>query len=226
MIPWYDNIPLVSFVILGGRCRYCRRPISLRYPAVELLTALLFFYFIGKMGLNLAGVKFCVFSAIMVALTFCDFEKRLLPDEFTLGGLAVGLIFAWFVPVPSAGAPDSTAQIFLWLAGLNVNGRPLWFAEALFGAAALSGILWAAGAIYLKLRGREGLGFGDVKLVAALGAFLGFRLALGSMAWGGIAGSVVGLAYIKTTHQDAATFELPYGTFLSLAALVMAAVGT
>ena len=98
MIPWYDNIPLASYIALGGRCRYCRRPISVRYPAVELITGLLFFFFVFRLGPTAAAAKYCVLSAILVALAFCDLEKRLLPDEFTLGGLAVGIAFAVFVP--------------------------------------------------------------------------------------------------------------------------------
>lgn len=220
MIPWYDNIPLVSYIVLGGRCRYCRRPISIRYPAVELITGLLFFFFVFRLGLTAAAAKFCVFSAILVALAFCDLEKRLLPDEFTLGGFAVGLAFSLFVPVsPDA---DSIAGMILYLAGVKVSNRVESLAESLVAAAVLSGILWGAGLIYLKVRGREGLGFGDVKLVATIGAFLGFRLALASMAWGGVAGSLIGLAYIWIAHKDASTFELPYGTFLSAAALLTA----
>jgi leader peptidase (prepilin peptidase)/N-methyltransferase len=223
-IPWYDNIPLLSYVVLGGRCRYCRRPISLRYPAVELATGLFFFHFVRKLGVTAAGAKFCVFSAILVALACCDLEKRLLPDQFTLGGLAAGIGFSCFVPVASYTAPENTADMLFWLAGLNVNGRLLSLSEALLGAVLLAGVLWGAGEIYYRVRGREGLGFGDVKLVAMIGSFLGFRLALAAMAWGGLAGAVIGLAYIRATRQDAATFELPYGTFLSLATLVVTVV--
>jgi leader peptidase (prepilin peptidase) / N-methyltransferase len=221
MIPWYDNIPLVSYVVLGGRCRYCRRPVSLRYPTVELLTAVLFFYFVHKFGISIMAAKFCVFSSILVALAFTDFEKRLLPDEFTLGGTLLGIAFAALVPVASNTAPEDTAEMIFWLAGMQVSGRLHWICESVLAAAVLAFILWSAGAIYLKLRGREGLGFGDVKLVGMIGSFLGFRLAVGSLAWGGLAGAVISLIYIRATHKDAATFELPYGTFLSFAALVV-----
>lgn len=218
-ISWYDNIPVVSYLVLRGRCRYCRASISPRYPAVELVTGLLFFYFVRKLGITPAAAKLCVFSAILVALAFCDLEKRLLPDEFTLGGLAVGIGFAWFVPVDAG--PDNIADMLFWWLHLNVNGRLLSLSEALLAAFLLAGILWGAGEIYYRLRGREGLGFGDVKLVAMIGSFLGFVPALAAMAWGGLAGAVIGLAYIRATHQDPATFELPYGTFLSLATLVV-----
>lgn len=217
-IPWYDNIPVLSYLVLRGRCRYCGRHISIRYPAVELLMGLLFFYFVHKLGLTAAAVKFCIFSAMLVALAFTDLEKRLLPDEFTLGGLGVGLGFAWFVPVDA----DSVAAMFFFLARVNVSDHVQSLADALLASVVLAGILWGAGELYFRIRGREGLGFGDVKLVAMIGSFLGFRLALASMAWGGVAGSIIGLIYIRATHQDASTFELPYGTFLAGAALVTA----
>jgi leader peptidase (prepilin peptidase) / N-methyltransferase len=134
--------------------------------------------------------------------------------------MAVGLAFACFVPVTSEA--DSVAGIFFFLGGLHASARVQSLAEALLAAGLLSGLLWGAGEIYLRVRGREGLGFGDVKLVGMIGTFLGFRLALASMAWGGVVGSVIGLTYIWAAHKDASTFELPYGTFLSAAALITA----
>src|ERR1039458_9901222 len=98
-IAWYDNIPLLSYALLGGRCRHCRARISPRYPVVELLTGALFFVFVWRLGPSLAAVKFCLLSALLVGLTFSDLEARILPDEFTLGGMAAGLVLAWFVPV-------------------------------------------------------------------------------------------------------------------------------
>src|ERR1019366_6909908 len=98
-IAWYDNIPLVSYLVLGGRCRHCGARISLRYPVVEVLTAMLFFYQVSMLGPTLAALKMCVFCALAVALIFCDLEKRILPDEFTVGGIALGLISSAFVPM-------------------------------------------------------------------------------------------------------------------------------
>ena len=118
MIAWYDNIPLASYVVLGGRCRHCGAKISLRYPLVEFLTAMFFFYEVSTLGPTLTAVKMCVFCAIAIALIFCDLEKRILPDEFTLGGIALGLLFAVFVQVP-----DITAQAILWMAGSDL---PAW----------------------------------------------------------------------------------------------------
>ena len=220
MIPWYDNVPLFSYLALGGRCRFCKRPISPRYPAVELLTGLFFFYFVWTLGPTLLAVKMCVFSAILIALVFTDLEKRLLPDELTLGGTLIGLVFAIFVPVP-----DFTAQAVVWLMGGELTGRAHWLAEAAFGSLLPAGFLWLGGWIYEKVRHREGLGLGDVKLIAVVGAFLGLRNALLALVIGSVVGSILGYGYIKATHKDAATYPLPFGAFLGFAALAACVAG-
>jgi leader peptidase (prepilin peptidase)/N-methyltransferase len=196
----------------GSRAR-----ISLRYPVVELVTGLLFFYFVDTQGLTLAALKMCVFTAILVALVFSDLEQRILPDEFTLGGTLIGLALAPFVPVP-----DEMAQAVLWLMGVTVSGRMQSVAEALFGAVLPALFLWAGGWLYYKVRHREGLGLGDVKLIAMVGSFLGLRGALLTLILGSLAGSILGYGYIKATGKDPATYELPFGTFLGVAALVAA----
>lgn len=217
MIPWYDNIPVVSWIVLGGRCRYCKTRISMRYPAVELLTGVLFAWIVWTRGFTAVGVKLCVFSAMMVALTFCDLEKRILPDEFTLGGTVIGIGLAFFIPVT-----DISGHALLWLLGIQVGERWQNVAEAVVGAGLPALFLWGGGWIYWKIRHREGLGLGDVKLIAMVGSFLGLRGALFTLIIGSIAGSVIGLAYIKITGKDAGTYELPFGTFLGVAALIAA----
>ncbi|MDR3700853.1 MAG: prepilin peptidase [Candidatus Sulfopaludibacter sp.] len=219
-IAWYDNIPVVSYLVLGGKCRYCGRKISLRYPVVESITGLLFFYFVLNLGLTVAALKMCVFSAMLVGLLFSDLEKRILPDEFTLGGVAIGVIFSAFVTIP-----DHTAQMLLWLFGFTVNGRVQWVAESLLGAALPAFVLWGGGWLYFKIRHREGLGFGDVKLVAMAGAFLGLEGALLTLILGSIAGSILGYGFIKLAGKDTATYELPFGTFLGVAGLFIALAG-
>jgi leader peptidase (prepilin peptidase)/N-methyltransferase len=220
-IAWYDNIPLVSYLVLGGRCRHCGAKISLRYPVVEFLTAMLFFYQVSTLGPTLAALKMCVFCAIAVALIFCDLEKRILPDEFTLGGIVLGLIFAGLVPVP-----DITAQAVLWMAGAELNGWARSIAESAFGAILPAFFLWFGGWLYFKIRHREGLGLGDVKLVAMVGSFLGLRGALLTLILGSISGSVIGYSYIKLTGKDPSDYELPFGTFLGAAALLAAIAGS
>jgi leader peptidase (prepilin peptidase)/N-methyltransferase len=214
-IAWYDNIPVVSFVVLGGRCRYCRARISWRYPVVELATGLQFFYWVYARGVTPLAIKMCLFSALLVGLIFSDLEERILPDEMTLGGIVLGLGFAWFVRIG-----DFSASAILWLVGLQPPEKFRSLAEAAMGAALPAFFLWGGGWLYQKIRHREGLGFGDVKLIAMVGAFLGLHAALFTLVLGSIAGSIVGLTYIKLTHKDASTYELPFGTFLGLAALL------
>ena len=219
-IAWYDNVPLLSYALLGGRCRHCKVAIPARYPIVELMTAVLFFVAVWRFGPSLAAGKFCLLSALLVGLTFSDLEARILPDEFTLGGTAAGLVLAWFLPVN-----DDIAQTLLWLAG--VRNSPHWasVAEALVGAVVPGLFLWFGGWLYFKLRHREGLGLGDVKLVAMVGAFLGLHGALLMLIAGSLAGSLIGYAYIRFTHKDPASYELPFGTFLGLAGIAVALLG-
>ena len=220
IIAWYDNIPVVSYLTLRGRCRNCGRHISARYPAVELATGLAFFWFVWRLGPGVEAAKMCVLAAILIALLFSDLEKRILPDELTLGGTLVGLAFAAFIPLR-----DESAMGLFWLMGLSPQGRWLWLATAAVGALVPAVFLWGGGWLYLKVRGREGLGLGDVKLMMMVGAFLGLQMALATLLWGSIAGSVISLLYIWLAKKDASTYQLPFGTFLSLAALVIALWG-
>ena len=216
-IAWYDNIPLASYATLGGRCRHCGARISARYPAVEALTGLLFFAFVRAQGPTPAALKSCVFAAMLVGLMFSDLEERILPDEFTLGGAAVGLAISLFVVVP-----DQTAQAICWLLGVGIPPALSSPLESAAGAALPAAFLWGGGWLYEKIRHREGLGFGDVKLIAMVGSFLGLRGALLTLILGSVAGSVIGYTYIRVTGKDASSYELPFGTFLGAAALVAA----
>jgi len=219
-IAWYDNVPLASFAILGGRCRHCRERISVRYPLVELLTGGLFFWLVRLYGLAPFAVKMCVFGAMLVALFFTDLEQHILPDEFTLWGTVVGLVFALFAPTL-----DVTAHAVLWIVGLDSQGWIANLLAALVAAGLPAGVLWSAGWLYSKARHREGLGLGDVKMVALLGCYLGLEAGLAALIIGSIAGSVLGYGYIKATGKDPSTYELPFGTFLSGAALIIVVFG-
>jgi leader peptidase (prepilin peptidase) / N-methyltransferase len=217
-IAWYDNIPLVSYLLLRGRCRSCQRPISVRYPAVELITGLFFYYFVRTLGVTGAAVKMCVFASLLIALIFCDLEKRLLPDQLTKGGIVIGFGFALFVEVPGFFASPLLAALF----HIHLHGRAQWLAESVTGALLPALSLWLAGWFYEKVRHREGLGFGDVKLIAMVGSFLGLSIALATLIVGSVAGSIIGYTYIKATGKDPATYPLPFGTFLGAAGLLTA----
>jgi leader peptidase (prepilin peptidase)/N-methyltransferase len=217
-IAWYDNVPVASYLVLGGRCRYCRARIAWRYPVVELGTGLLFFYWVYAHGVTVLAIKMCIFSALLVGLIFSDLEERILPDEMTLGGVVLGLGFAWLVEFDDLSGQGILA--LLRLTGLHIPARFDSPAKAAIGAGLPAFFLWGGGWLYEKFRHREGLGFGDVKLIAMVGAFLGLQAALFTLVLGSLAGSIVGYAYIKITHRDASTYELPFGTFLGLAALI------
>jgi len=218
MIAAYDNVPIISFLLLGGRCRYCKAPISLRYPIVELLTAVAFFHFVYALGPTVAALKMCVLAALLVGLTFSDLEERILPDEFTKGGMALGFVFALFVPVP-----DNIGEAILFLMGIHANGVASSLAEAAVGAALPAFFLWGAGELYFRIRHKEGLGFGDVKLIAMVGSFLGLTGALWTLIIGGVSGSILGAIYVKATGKELGSYELPFGAFLGAAALILAA---
>jgi leader peptidase (prepilin peptidase)/N-methyltransferase len=219
-ISWYDNVPLLSFLLLQGRCRVCGKGISYRYPLVELLTGGFFAWIVWHLGLTLGAAKFCILVAMLIALMFTDLEERILPDEFTLGGLLIGLAFAPFLRVP-----DITAHAVLGLMGFQFPARVMSVAESLFGAIIPAGTLWLGGWLYEKFRHKEGLGLGDVKMMAMVGAFLGIRGALLTLILGAISGSLIGIIYIKLTKQDMGTYQLPFGTFLAAAAIFSAMSG-
>ena len=216
LIAWYDNVPVLSFLLLRGGCRKCHARIHWRYPLVELLTALAFAFWVHHSGLTLIAVKYCVFSAILIALVFTDLDTLILPDEFTIGGFFIGLVFAFFAPVP-----DSTfrlaASLFGWLPG----ARGAALGEALLGALLPAGALWLLGWIFEKVRHKEGLGLGDVKMLAMVGAFLGIQGALLTIGVGAFAGTIIGLAFIKLTGKDPSSYPLPLGSFLGVAALIV-----
>ncbi len=210
----WDNIPVISYLILRGRCRDCRTPIPLRYPLVEAITALAFAWFVGADGLTWMALRDCIFSALLIALAFTDLETRLLPEPLTAGGIVIGLGFSWLVRVN-----DGTA------AALGVTGRLGSFLDALMGAVAPALLLWIIGWLFEKLRKKQGLGFGDVVMIAEVGAFLGVRAAFLTLVAASIAGSVIGIAYILLARKDHSSYELPLGSFLGFAGIFVAAFG-
>lgn len=212
-IVWYDNIPVLSYVFLGRRCRYCHESIPWRYPLVEVATAIAFGLCLAAFGLTAQGAKYAVLSAILIALTASDLEARILPDEFTLGGTLLGLAFSLFVPME--------AYIVTFLIPTQYAPRWHWLAESAFAAVVGGGAIWLVAFVYEKFRRREGMGLGDVKMIAMIGAFLGLRYSLLILLVASLAGSIGGLIYLKATRKEASTYELPFGTFLGLSALAI-----
>jgi len=217
----YDNIPILSYLLLAGKCRKCETKISRMYPAVELLTGLLFLASYETFGLTLEALKWAIFSAFIIVLVFTDLRERVLPDVINYTGLALGLALSLFTK-PSDGAA-------LWLAKRMFDFPPptpiVSFADALFGAAIGSGLLWLVSEAYFRLRGREGMGLGDVKMMLMAGAFLGARRTLLSIFAGSVLGSVLGFLFILWRRKDS-EYELPFGTFLGMAAVLVVFFGT
>jgi leader peptidase (prepilin peptidase)/N-methyltransferase len=217
----YDNIPVVSWLVLAGRCRKCKVRISAMYPMVELGTGLLFLACYLAFGLNAEALKWAIFAALMIVLTITDLRERILPDKVNFVGLGLGLLLSLFTrPV------DGTA---LWLANHIFAYPPpeaaLSFGDALIGAGAASGLLWVVAEGYFRARGREGMGLGDVKMMAMAGAFLGLQRALLTILAGSLLGSVIGIAVI-TIGRKGRDFELPFGSFLGAGAMLVVFFGS
>ena len=247
----YDNVPVVSWLVLRGRCRHCKTPISPRYLMVELLNGLLFLAMYLAFGPALATIKFCIFAFLLLGLIFIDAEHKLLPDRLTLTGLTIGILFSLFVPVPPLLTLLLPSE---WLNALSpdVVERVMSLVEALLGAGICAMLLFAVGEAYYRLRGVEGMGFGDVKLMAMVGAFLGTKLGLFVIFAGSLMGSVFGvgvMAFIwrkrakrwrelrKLTAKEARQrawqsvpvayqrFQIPFGVFLGSMAIAAVFIG-
>lgn len=217
----YDNIPVISYLLLRGKCRECKTRISPMYPLVELLSGILFFACYRGFGLTPEAAKWAAFSALMIVLVFTDLRERILPDVVNYTGLGIGLAISLFTQ-----PTDGTAQ---WLSNRTFAFPPpapaLSFADALLGAAVGSGLLWLVSEAYFRLRGREGMGLGDVKMMLMAGAFLGAKRTLLTIFAGSVLGSVLGLAFILTRRKQS-DYELPFGSFLGMAALLVVFFGT
>lgn len=240
-IAGYDNIPVLSWILLGGKCRKCKAPISSRYAGVELLTGFFFAVSYFTEGFSLGALKLCVLSFLLIGLIFTDAETKLLPDLLTKPGIALGLIFSALVPL------EGPAHHFL--PALD-NWRILSTINSLAGVVLGAAFIWGVALLYEAVRGVEGMGRGDVKLMALIGAFLGVELTLVVLLLGSVIGSFFGIFLIlwvwikrlarrRRTHATEAmgvsrsrawnsailiyrNFEIPFGVFLGAAALITA----
>ena len=197
-LSWFENIPIVSYAFLLGRCRTCRTPISPRYPIVEALTAAMFglaWWYYGPTPLVASRI---VFGCMLIVLFAIDLEHHLLPNVITIPGIVIGFLF-------------------------SVINDPGW-KSSLIGIVVGGGVLYVIAEGYYRVRHEEGLGMGDVKMLALIGAFLGWPLTLLSLMIASIAGTIIGIALIAT-GRGTMKYALPFGTFLAIGAAVSAAVG-
>jgi leader peptidase (prepilin peptidase)/N-methyltransferase len=192
-IRWYHNVPVVSWIALGGRCAACGVRIAIRYPVVELATALLFVLHLAVFGWGPLLAVRLLFATALVVLFAIDLEHQLLPDVITVPGLVAGLVAsAWLPPGPF---------------------------DSVLGVALGGGALWGISEAYLRWRGVEGLGFGDVKMLAMIGAFLGWKGTLVTLLIGSFSGALLGVGLIAA-GKGSMSLKLPFGTFLAVGALV------
>jgi leader peptidase (prepilin peptidase)/N-methyltransferase len=194
-LSWFENVPVVSYLALKGRCSKCREPISVRYPIVELATGLFFVAAAVTFEPAWLLASRLTFGSALIVLFAIDLEHHLLPNVITLPGIAAGLAFSLFAE------PG--------------------FAASLAGAAAGGGVLFLMAEAYYRVRGEEGLGMGDVKMLGMIGAFLGWKLMLLTLVLASMLGSIVGVSVLLSGRGDL-KYALPFGTFLSLGAFVAA----
>jgi len=193
-IRWYDNIPVVSYILLGGRCRSCKTKVSPRYPIVELLTGLFALVIWIQFGPTWKSLIYFFFIAALLVTTFIDIDHQIIPNEISLPGIPIGFALS-FLP-----------------------GGPTWV-ESLIGIVVGGGSLWAVIWIYYLLTGRQGMGFGDVKLLAMIGAFTGWRGVLFTIMVSSLIGTIVGVAEMMRTRKGM-KLAIPFGPFLAIGAVL------
>lgn len=216
----YDNIPVLSWLILGGKCRNCKQPILWRYPAVELLTALVFVLVYWQIGFTPYLLVALAFAAAMISLIFIDAEHMILPNVITYPMFLIALIVRVAFPLVFEGNyfSDTTYGPVSWLVGW-----PAWavsLAGALFGALIGGGSLWLVGAIWKALRGVDAMGLGDVKLLLGIGALLGWRLTILTIFIGALTGAIAGILVVARSKDKDLQAQIPFGIFLGIGALV------
>lgn len=193
LLQWYDNIPVFSWLFLGGRCRKCGVGVSIQYPIVELITAALFVMVIWMTPPGPLLATRLILVCILIALFGIDLEHQILPNVITLPGIAVGVLLSLIAPP-----------------GLK---------DALIGVLLGGGVLYAIAGAYYLWRREEGMGMGDVKMLAMIGAFLGWKAVLVTLVLSSFAGAIIGLA-LMAVQRGTMKFALPFGTFLAIGAVV------
>jgi len=192
-IRFYDNIPLISYLLLLGRCRHCHHPISWRYPAVEAITGLLSLALFIRYGLSLQYLLFLLFATTLVTISFIDLDHQIIPDVLSIPGIVAGLAAA-FIP-----------------------GNVSWF-DSIIGIIGGGGTLFLVGLIYEKLTGKQGMGGGDVKLLAMIGAWMGWRSLPFVLLVSSLTGAIIGSVFLLAAGKGYRV-RIPFGPFLSLGAL-------
>jgi leader peptidase (prepilin peptidase) / N-methyltransferase len=224
-IAFYDNVPVLSYLLIGGRCRSCKTHISARYPAVEALTGLLFVAVAWHDGITLALPFDLIFVAAITALVFIDAEHMILPNAITYPGIVFSIVARLAIPLLT-GTPHFD-DLPMLLSG-PLAGMPLWAASLIgagLGALIGGGSLWLMGWTWEKLRGIEAMGLGDVKMMFMVGAYLGWRLTILNIFIGVLSGSLIGMALMARQGRRNMQMLLPFGVFLGIGAIAALLVG-
>jgi leader peptidase (prepilin peptidase)/N-methyltransferase len=201
-LAWKDNIPILGWVLLGGKCRYCKASISPRYPAIELLTAVLFAWVWWVYPYNWLVLPYAVMVFGLILGSMVDFDEMWLPDRCTIGGMIIGPIFSFFLPAMH-----------------GVTTRMEGLLESLIGLAAGFGSLWLVGALGKLILKKDAMGFGDVKLMGALGAFLGWQSIVFIVFVSSLLGTMVGVSFILLGKKEWQS-KIPFGPYIALAAII------
>lgn len=216
----YDNIPILSWVLLRGRCRACSAAISPRYPAVELLTALLFVLVYWQTGMTAILPVYLAFVSAMVAMIFIDAEHMILPNVITYPLLILAIAVRLIFPIVFAANYFSDTQFF---PAMYFAGQPAWLVSlfgAIVGAFVGGGSLWLVGEVWKRLRGVDAMGLGDVKMMLGVGALLGWRLAFLAIFLGAFSGAVIGLVLIARQKDKDLQTQIPFGIFLGTGSIL------
>ena len=221
----YDNIPVLSWLILGGKCRACKASISPRYPSVELLHALLWVLMYWHIGFNPFLPIGLIFMSVLVSLMFIDAEHMILPNVITYPFFIFVLIVRVVYPAVFSGA--YFADMAYWPAS-TWDSMPVWLESllsGLLGAIAGGGSLWLVGEAWKRLRGVDAMGLGDVKMMLGVGALLGWRLTFLAIFFGAFAGAIVGSLYVARQKDKDMQAQIPFGIFLGIGSVLAFLVG-
>ena len=216
-IAWYDNLPIVSYIILGGKCRHCRVGISVRYPLIELMCGLLCLAVFLKYGFSIRALAGTYFVLALVSITYIDLDHWIIPDVITFPGMVIGLAAAFVAPDPTLIGLFAGSRLVEMGIG---NLRYLSLIGSAMGLV-LGGLLpFIIMKLYILIRKQEGMGGGDLTLLAMIGAFLGWRAVLMTIFFGSAAALVGAVFVAKRDGEFGMQMPVPFGPFLSLAALI------
>ena len=226
VIAFYDNIPVLSYVLLGAKCRKCKEHISLRYPAVELLTAFMFVAVAWHDGMSVRLPFDLVFVSALLALVFIDAEHMILPNVITYPGIVFAVVARLAIPFLTRTPHFDDLPSLI---NGPFEGMPIWVASlggAVIGALAGGGSLWLMGWIWERLRGVEAMGLGDVKMMFMVGAYLGWRLTILTIFIGVLTGSIIGVVLMARQRERNMQMLLPFGIFLGIGAIASLLFGS